>query len=143
MEDLMGRHCLFFSRHKPHRGKSKLHFFIFLSLFLFFLTHAHGKTIHVRPDGLTLAQCGSVALPCALIQDALDKAEDGDLIKIAAGEYLSNFSLTTQITDLVLQCGWTNDFSSRSPHPENTSLRSQRYQDAVFFVDVGLWQVTA
>lgn len=70
---------------------------------------------YVAPGGNDGASCLSPAAACATIQGAVDKAADGDEIRIATGIYRSSMTAVVAITKtLTLRGGWDAAFSSQN-----------------------------
>lgn len=59
--------------------------------------------------------CTTVATPCRNIQEAINKATDGDVIKVAGGTYLFSTNISPNVViinkNLSLSGGWNSDFS--------------------------------
>jgi hypothetical protein len=62
--------------------------------------------------------CTSIAAPCRNIQEAIDKASDGDTIYVSSGRYLFSTNSTPNVViinkGLRLSGGWTSDFSAQT-----------------------------
>ena len=62
--------------------------------------------------------CTSIAAPCRNIQEAINKASDGDTIYVTSGRYLFSSNPTPNVViidkGLRLSGGWTSDFSSQT-----------------------------
>lgn len=85
---------------------------LFLLLFSFSTAHA---VIYVEPNGI----CSGNS-PCySSIQDAINVATDGSTIQVAQGTYQEDITIASQILNLLIQGGWSSNFSSRS---DNSSL---------------------
>jgi hypothetical protein len=102
-------------------------------------------TIYISPDGF----CNGNT-PCySKIQDGINAAGDGTTIKIVQGIYHENISLISYstgsynfslITNLVIQGGWSNDFSVRTADPALTVVNGDTTGDgigdgSVFYID--------
>ena len=62
--------------------------------------------------------CTSIAAPCRNIQEAINKASDGDTIYVTSGRYLFSTNPTPNVViinkGLRLSGGWTSDFSAQT-----------------------------
>ncbi len=88
-----------------------------------------GSTIHyVAPGGTDIGSCTSPALPCATVQYAVQQANAGDEIRIAAGHYTALYAhdgltCVAHITqDLTVRGGYSPDFALWDPDQYTTTL---------------------
>lgn len=84
-----------------------------------------GKTYYVSPTGSARGD-GSQAKPLKDIQKAIDKAQNGDVINIAAGNYLGKLNqgfIEINNKYISLIGGWNADFSEHNPAKHITEIR--------------------
>lgn len=76
----------------------------------------NGQVIYVSTTGSNRGE-GSKASPLKDLQKALDKAQDGDIVRVAEGNYLGymNSGFIEIKTWITLEGGWNSDFSERDP----------------------------
>lgn len=77
-----------------------------------------GKTYYVCAETGSARGDGSLEKPVRDIQRAIDLAADGDLVKIAQGNYLGNLDrgwIEIKGKYVSLEGGWNNDFTERDP----------------------------
>jgi hypothetical protein len=67
--------------------------------------------------------CLTSTSPCRTVGYALSQAGSGDTVKVAAGLYLENLSVSTPMT-LALSGGWSADFTTQDPATTPTTLRA-------------------
>ena len=79
--------------------------------------------------------CSSPSSPCATIDHAIDEATSGDTVKVARGTYNENIRISTPINPLIVQGGWTSDFTSRSDDPSLTVINGSG-TERVFKLDL-------
>jgi uncharacterized repeat protein (TIGR01451 family) len=99
-----------------------------------------GGTRYVAPGGLDNGDCSSSAAPCATVQYAVDAADSGDTIKIAAGTYtdihmrsrndITTTGVVTQVVYLsktvAIQGGYaTSNWDVPYPLTQSTTLDAQ------------------
>ena len=74
-----------------------------------------GKSYYVsREKGSARAE-GTKESPMKDIQKAIDQASDGDVIRIARGNYLGNRWIEIKGKYVSLEGGWNDDFTERNP----------------------------
>lgn len=108
------------------------------------ITYAPSNSIYIEPAGV----CGGNT-PCfSTIQDGVNAAGDGATIKVAQGTYHENISLDYFYyplpTNLLIQGGWSNDFSARNTDPALTVVNGDTSGDGisdgrVFNIDVSYY----
>jgi predicted outer membrane repeat protein len=91
---------------------------------------------YVAPAGSDAANvCVVSALPCQSPQHALDVAQTGDEIRVAAGTYTSTGGTVANISQTVtLKGGWNSLFSQYDPANNPTVLDGQSLQPVVLIV---------
>ena len=91
---------------------------LLLSLRLTTVAAPSATTWHVHPNGSD-SDPGTLGLPFKTIQHAIDRAEDGDTILVAAGAYTENVIITKTLT---LRGGRTSTghLVARCTSPANT-----------------------
>lgn len=84
----------------------------------------NGNVFYVSPNGSGRAS-GTIDSPLKDIQKAIDKAENGDIIRIAAGNYLGTLDqgYITVNKYLTIQGGYSEDFSTWDPITYKTYMQ--------------------
>ena len=91
-----------------------------------------GTARFVAITGTDAIDCSDSAAPCQTIQWALDMAQAGDDIRVAAGVYTSAGGTVANITQTVtLQGGWNSAFNHNDPASQPTLLDGQGLQPVV------------
>lgn len=103
-------------------SKNCFPFFIFLYAPVFFVVHAFIPPPLAKAATINVASSTQLS---AALATAQANGED-DTIRIAQGNYPGNFIYSShEAKSLVIQGGWTTDFSSRTVQPANTVLDGQ------------------
>lgn len=76
----------------------------------------------VSPDGTDAGSCEDPECPCRTIQYAVNASRNGDVIKLARGNYSSGFTLQGGRQSVHVEGGWSSDFSTRDKDPSLTVI---------------------
>lgn len=93
-------------------------FFLSFTCFLCMTLTAAGNTFYVNINRGSARGDGSIQTPMKDIQKAIDTAVDGDLIRIAEGNYLGTLDrgwIAIKNKYVSLEGGWNDDFTERNP----------------------------
>ncbi len=87
-----------------------------------FQTQAYSAIFHVSTLGNDSASCGSSGSPCATIWKAINNADASatNTIRVAQGTYADYINITASLTNLTIQGGWNNSFTSQNCSQTNT-----------------------
>ncbi len=93
-----------------------------------------GALWYVATTGSDANSCSSVGSPCATINGAIDKAGDGDTIRVALGTYTGAGTDVVMIDKSVtLSGGWDEAFTERTSY---TTLDGQNERRGIFILNV-------
>jgi nitrous oxidase accessory protein NosD len=81
--------------------------------------------------------CTDPAAPCATIQHAIDVAQPGDEIHVAAGQYSRAGTVAAVDKTLKIEGGYSDDFTLLDPESHPTVLDAQRQGSVVTATNVG------
>lgn len=89
---------------------------------LLFQTQAYSAIFHVSTLGNDSASCGSSGSPCATIWKAINNTDvsETNTIRVAQGTYADYINITASLTNLTIQGGWNNSFTSQNCSQTNT-----------------------
>ena len=118
----------------------------FVSIFCLFSVSALAADFYVSTSGINGSGCGNITSPCRDIWYVLDYvAPNSARIKVAAGTYQESLGIrawndATSPKDIVISCGWTDDFISKANTPGDTILESTEPTENLLSVEASLWR---
>lgn len=99
------------------------------AVLLIYVVFLNAATYYVSTDGNNSNAGTSADAPLKSIQKAVDKAGNGDIVKITEGIYMDKMrsdviSITSAVT---IEGGYSKDFKTRSPFTLNTIIDGEKY----------------
>ncbi len=119
------------------RHKKQLSVFVCLLAIIFAAQISVAADIHVDDDNTAGAQDGTTVHPYTSIQIAIDAAENGDTVKVAAGTYGENIRVSDKTLNILGGYAANGNFNDRDPDANMTHIQGDGTDAVVTLINPG------